>query len=104
MADKKTTRRRFLGVGLGSGFVLSAFTARSAVQSGGVPQSRPPSPRNQIGPRLVCSNTYPETTAELVIKDPARFKIMQLADPQLKETGMLFDVPEDRFKAYQQPD
>jgi NAD(P)-dependent dehydrogenase (short-subunit alcohol dehydrogenase family) len=31
-------------------------------------------------------------------------KIVRLADPNLRETGMLFDVPEDRFKAYHPPD
>lgn len=31
-------------------------------------------------------------------------KIVRLADPELKETGMLFDVPENRFKSYHLPD
>ncbi|MCP4317591.1 MAG: SDR family NAD(P)-dependent oxidoreductase [Hyphomicrobiales bacterium] len=31
-------------------------------------------------------------------------KIVRLADPQLQETGMLFDVPEERFKSYRMPE
>jgi hypothetical protein len=83
MADKRTTRRHFLGVGLGSGIGLSALTSRSAAQPGAAPQSKQPPSRNQVGPGLVVSKTYPGTTAQLVIKDPARFKIMQLADTHM---------------------
>lgn len=31
-------------------------------------------------------------------------KIVRLADPQLQETGTLFDVQEDRFKSYRMPE
>lgn len=34
----------------------------------------------------------------------AAAKIIRLANPDLNETGMLFDVPENRFKSYQKPD
>ena len=37
---------------------------------------------------------HPSTIAE---------KIIRLADPQLLETGKLYDVQEDTFKTYQQP-
>jgi NAD(P)-dependent dehydrogenase (short-subunit alcohol dehydrogenase family) len=30
-------------------------------------------------------------------------KLVRLADPELAETGMLFDVPENRFKSFQHP-
>ncbi len=82
MSDNGLSRRQFLGVGVGCSLGLASM--RGPLTGKAASASRTESP--SLGPGLVVSDTYPETSARLTIADPKRFKIMQLTDTHLLQT------------------